>query len=65
MPDLKVQLLAGTAQQREAQRAWQRVHLQLDAAMVGLCRQQGQALLADGLRLLALRALLPAPAPLV
>jgi len=69
-PELAAQLLAGTAQQRvaqqkgtnrlvaqAAQRAWQRVHQQLDAQALAVCMRQGQALSADGVRLLALRGL--------
>ncbi len=69
-PELAAQLLAGTAQQRvaqqkgsnrlmalAAQRAWQRVHQQLDAQALAVCTRQGQALSADGVRRLALRGL--------
>jgi predicted ATPase/DNA-binding winged helix-turn-helix (wHTH) protein len=75
-PELAAQLLAATAQQRvvqqkgsnrlvaqAAQRAWQRVHRQLDGPAVDLCTRQGQALSADGLRLLALRGLAAAASP--
>ncbi len=74
-PELAAQLLAGAAQQRlqqqqganrlvqaAAERAWHRVHPQLDAATLQACTGQGQRYSAEALRQVALSGLASAGA---